>query len=901
MGMKKFSEKLIFLFLLLIASGSFGQLGELNGKVSDDFGPLPGAKLTVEGLGLVAKCDINGDYSLDLKAGTYNITASYLLYESATKSITISFSSLEVTTDFVLNSVSPVDANASVGTRSGSKSQLDNTAAVDIISPADLSVSTQMTLSQFLHYHVPSFNSTRQTISDGTDHVDPTTLRGLGPDQILVFVNGKRRHSSSLINVNGTIGRGAVGTDLNAIPLSAIDHIEILRDGASAQYGSDAIAGVINIVLKEQTNVFSINATYNPTLVGDGREINLNANYGLEFENGGYLNVNTEFMQRNSYNRAGNYTGNIYDVNDSIDQALIAQKDFWNQTGYKDQRIMAIGSASAFDASTFANLLLPMKGKGEFYANGGISYRQGKGNGFYRLPHQEEKVIEALHPNGFSPEIQTDIVDNSITMGMRNEKNGWLIDLSNSSGKNAFDFTVNNSNNASLGLASPTTAYAGGFVYNQNITNFDFSKKLDSVWFLKGFNMGFGSEFRVEKYEIISGESASWVDGGDTTSYGSAKASGMQVFPGFQPQNALRKNRTNFAAYADFEMSLTNKWLVAAALRFEHYSLFGNNLSWKVASRYKFSDKFSVRASFNTGFRAPSLHQIYFSNIGTQFVNGEALQVGTFNNESATSTAFGTSGLKPETSENVSFGFTAKLLKNFSLSADGYYISIKDRIVLSGQLGAGFEPILNPLGASTAQFFLNGIKTETFGFDIGADYSATIAKGLFKVRAAFNYSETNVLGSINAPEILQGAEDQLFNREEISRLEVAQPRTKTILVLQYTLNRWNFLVRNTRFGEVQYIHPADQDQASWQLNENTNLVESRDQTFSAKIVTDALISFEVNNYFTISLGGNNLFNIYPDKHYHSANTGSGNFVYSRRVQQFGVRGASYLLKLNFKI
>jgi len=899
--MRRFFINFLFLFLLLFSSISFGQLGTVKGKVSDEFGPLPGAKITIEGENLVSKCDINGDYEFELKPGTYKVIASYLLYKSSEKTVSISFNSLEVSADFVLNSVSPVDANASVGTRSGPKSQLENTAAVDIISPADFALSTQMTLSQFLHFHVPSFHSTSQTISDGTDHVDPGTLRGLGPDQLLVFVNGKRRHSSSLINVNGTVGRGAVGTDFNAIPLSAIDHIEILRDGASAQYGSDAIAGVINIILKEQTNVFSINAAYNPTLAGDGQEVNLNANYGLEFENGGFLNVNSEFMQRESYNRAGDYTGNVYSLDDSLDQALITQNDFWNQTPFEDQRIMEIGSAAAFDASTFGNLLLPMRNKGEFYANGGISYRQGKGRGFYRLPWQEEKVVEEFHPNGFSPEIQTDIVDNSVTMGMRNEKNGWLIDLSNSSGNNTFDFTVNNSNNASMGLASPTTAYAGGFEYNQNITNFDFSKKLDSVWFLKGFNMGFGSEFRVERYEITAGESASWLDGGDTTSNGSPKVAGIQVFPGFQPQNALRKNRTNFAAYADFEMNMTLKWLIVAAARFENYSLFGSNLSWKVASRYKFNDKFSIRASYNTGFRAPSLHQIYFSNVGTQFVNGEALQVGTFNNESATALAFGTSGLMPETSDNVALGFTAKLFENFSLSADAYYIHIEDRIVLSGQLGAGFESILKPVGASTAQFFLNGINTETFGFDVGADYSVKLGKGLFKAKAAFNYSKTNVLGSIETTGILQGAEDLLFNREEISRLEVAQPRTKGILTLNYTLNRWSFLLKNTRFGEVQYIHPSDEDQTDWQLNDFTGQIESRDQTFSAKIVTDALIGFEVNSYFTVSLGGNNLFNIYPDKHYHSANTSSGNFVYSRRVQQFGVRGASYFVKLNFTI
>lgn len=885
----------------MLSHFSFAQYGEVLGVVQDEFGPLPGAKVRLKGTSEVVSCDIQGKFSFQLKPGKHTLVASYLLFEESEITVNLTFNQLKIDTVFTLKAVSPVDANASIGSRSGSKSQFESATAIDIISPSDFSNSSHLTLGEFLHYHVPSFHSTRQTIADGTDHVDPATLRGLGPDQLLVFVNGKRRHSSALINVNGTIGKGAVGTDFNAIPLSAIDKIEILRDGASAQYGSDAIAGVINIILKEQTDVFALSGAFHPTLAGDGREINLHSNYGLSFKNGGFVHISSEIMMREAYNRAGNYTGNVYDSNDSIDAILIAQNDFWSKVPYKDQRVMQIGSGSMFNANTFANVVVPMKGNGEFYANGGLSYRQGKANGFYRFPYQEEKVETAFYPHGFSPEIQTDIQDNSLTMGMRNEKNGWLMDFSVSTGSNSLDYTVNNSNNASMGISSPNTVYAGGFDYRQSITNIDFSKKLDELWFMKGFNLGFGSEFRLEQYEIMDGEPASWLDGGDTTENGLAKNPGIQVFPGFQPQNALKKNRSNFAAYIDIEMLLTQKWLLTTAARFENYSLFGDNLSWKVASRYKISEKISVRASYNTGFRAPSLHQIYFSNVSTQFVNGEALQVGTFNNESTTAAAFGADGLLPETSQNAAAGFTIKPFDKFSINADAYYIKIEDRIVLSGRLGDGFESILNPVGVSTAQFFLNGINTETYGFDIGADYSIKLGKGLLKMRGAFNYTRTNVLGAIETSGVLNGYEDQLFNREEVSRLEVAQPRSKTILTLNYTFSKWNFLVKNTCFGQVSYIHPTDGDQANWVVNEYSGQIETRDQVFSPKIVTDALISYQVNDAFKLSFSGNNIFNIYPDQHLHSANTSSGNFIYSRRVQQFGVRGASYLFKLNFTI
>lgn len=896
----------IFLFTILAFqwsnSACLSQLGTISGSVSDEFGPLPGAKVKIEGTDLSVSCDINGEYTIEVKPGKYSVNASYLLYKTEKKPADVSFNHLNSVIDFILESGSVVDTDISIGSRVKPKSQMDNVAAVDVISPTDISTSAQITLSQVLHYLVPSFNSTSQTISDGTDHIAPATLRGLAPDQILVLVNGKRRHTSSLINVNGTIGRGSVGTDFDAIPVSAIDRIEILRDGAAAQYGSDAISGVINIILKDQTNVFSLNTMINPTLYGDGTEFLLSTNYGLDLGKSGFVNVTAEYKQREAINRAGNYTGNIYSTNDSLDAELIEKNDFFGQLSeYNDRQIMQIGSSKKFDGTIFYNAVIPVKHKAELYSNGGINYRKGESRGFYRLPIESQTVVLDLFPNGFSPEIHTDIIDKSLTIGMRGSRNGWHVDFSNSTGNNQFDYTVKNSNNASLGVASPINNFAGGFKYGHNITNLDFSKRQDSVGFLHALNMGYGVEFRIENYEVIKGETSSWIDGGDTNDLGEPYQAGVQVFPGFQPQNELDKRRTNVAAYSDLEFHFTKMFLIEAAARYENYTSFGGNLSWKLATRYKFGNNLSVRSSYSTGFRAPSLHQIYFNNIGTQFIDGVSYQVGTFNNESPIAKAFGIENLKPETSTNFSFGFTSKLFKNFTFSMDGYYIAIKNRIVLSGRFDEGYEDVLESVGASSAQFFTNAVNTETIGLDFVPTYSLRVKKGILRLSGAVNFTSTKTVGKIQTSSLLLGSEDILFNREEISRLEMAQPNSKMILTANYTINKWNFALKTTRFGSVTFIHPNDENEADWVLNEYTGQKETRDQTFNPKWITDVFMSYKFNNYFTLALGGNNFFNVYPDKHTHSENVNNGNFIYSRRIQQFGVRGASYFARLSFSL
>ncbi|WP_425547634.1 TonB-dependent receptor [Aquimarina mytili] len=874
----------------------------ISGNVSDQFGNLPGAKVAIEGTDKITTTDVNGNYSFDVDEGEYVLTSGFVMYTSISKTANVKVGDT-VQIDFILETGFSMDQPVSLGSRAKPKSLLKNTAAVDIISPQQLTGSSQIELSHILHYLTPSFHSTHQTIADGTDHIDPATLRGLGPDQVLVLVNGKRRHSSSLLNVNGTVGRGSVGTDFNAIPIAAIDRIEVLRDGATSQYGSDAIAGVINIILKKQIEIIQVDNRVGINTEGDGLTVYSSANFGLKIGKTGYVNVTAEYREREAVNRAGDYTGTVYTNDATEDQRLIEQNNFFNQTGYSDKQVMEIGSAETQNLALSFNGEVPMSNSSTFYMHGGRNYREGKSKGFYRFPKDEDRVVLDLFPNGFSPEILTDIQDDAITGGVKGVKNGWDVDFSHSIGINTLDYTVNNSNNASLGIASPRTFYAGGFAYKQNTTNLDISRTFD--W-LQGVNIAFGAELRVENYQIIAGEEASYIDGGSTfiNNLGEElpRIVGAQVFPGFRPENELNRFRTNSSGYVDIEANVSEKLLVRGAARYEAYNDFGGQAIWKLSGRYILKDGISVRAGFSTGFRAPSLHQVFFQNISTQFVNGESVQVGTFNNESAIVTqAFQIGKLKPELSSHLSAGFSGKINDNVTFSFDYYLIDIEDRIVLSGRFSEGYETILEPFNAGAAQFFTNAIDSRTSGADAALFFKKNLGGGEFNASLGANLTSTTVKGPIKVSPALVGQEELLFNREEIARVEYSQPNYKINSLLSYDFNKYRFQVVNTVFGRVKYIHPNDGNPDNWVLNNFTGSVETRDQTFSPKLVTDMAVSYQINDYVRCTLGGNNVFNVYPDKHKHSANTEEGNFIYSRRVQQFGVNGANYYFRLLLKL
>ena len=894
---------------------------------------LIGANISIRGTYIGTLTDEEGNFELTTsKTPPFSLEISYAGY--ALQEIQVLTGSEQVNVS--LNPGLAMEQVTIVGSRVRQRTNLDKAVPVDLIGQKQISHSAQSSVTQIMQYSAPSFHSTPQTISDGTDHIDPAALRGLGPDQTLVLINGKRRHTSSLLNVNGTVGRGTVGTDLNSIPAYAIDRIEVLRDGAAAQYGSDAIAGVVNIILKEKVNYASVDLQTGvsmpnafggpdggdvpseliPEFNNDGGMYRIAGNFGLGIgKSGGFLNATIEHSDKGATNRSGNYNGSIYPAGYA---GAKSEEAFFQQVrdeyDFADRQVMQIGNSAVKNTGIMLNLKLPINDNGtEIYSSAGLNVRDGEARGFYRFPSSQNRVVPQVYPDGFSPQIKSDVLDNSITLGLRTNIGEWKADFSHTYGKNAFDFTISNSINASLGTSSPTEAYAGGFSYGQNTTNVDFSRGFEASF---PINVGFGAEFRNENYQIVAGDEASYIAGGvenewiiDGESTFVGGSAGIQVFPGFQPQNALDENRNNIGFYSEVDFEFTEALLVSVAARYENYSDFGDNLSWKLATRYKLNDQYNIRGSVSTGFRAPSLHQIYFNNLSTQFItdaNGDQVpvQVGTFNNDSEVTKGFGIEGLKPETSTNVSFGLTGRVNDNLAFTVDGYLIDIDDRIVLSGRFSPSEElaggvlagDILNPLGAGAAQFFTNAVSTKTKGIDVVGSYRANVPKGNLSFTLAGNFTETKVdkengLPVINTSDLLKGKEDVVFNREEVSRIEVAQPKSKVSVSALYELGNFSALLRATRFGEITYIHPSDgvpSDQFS--TNSFTGQKESRDQVFAPKVVPDIEFAYKFTENIQWTLGVHNFTNIYPDAHQHSSNNSSGRFLFSRRVQQFGVRG-----------
>ncbi|MGZ5134482.1 MAG: TonB-dependent receptor, partial [Flavitalea sp.] len=870
-----------------------------------------------------------GMFTLSLSPGRYTIVASYVGFGSATRVVNVQ-TNASSTIDFVLTESGDVAEVVVTGTRALPRTQLQSTAPIDLIDVKKIAGDApQVYLNQILTYAAPSYNSGTQTVADGTDHIDPASLRGLGPDQVLVLVNGKRRYNSALVNLNGTFGRGAVGTDMNSIPVSSIDRVEILRDGASAQYGSDAIAGVINIILKKSVNAVTASVTSGAHVtkflgesVTDGENVQVALNFGIPMgQRGGYMNFSSSYDYRNYTNRAGDRTGTIYNryngrnpagavqVVDRTDSFLTANN--LDRGDFKQR----VGQSLLRSGQFMMNSSIPMDENGtEFYLFGGIGYRNGQAAGNRRLPHIANNVIE-IYPLGFLPEIHSDIYDKSLALGIRGQIKDWNVDFSNTFGQNQFTFRVVNSLNASMEKSSPTKFNSGGPVFTQNTTNLDFSRQFDV---LSGVNVAFGAEHRFERYQLIAGEEFSYTDYGKARQVGvdgtgkpilipdpygtistrfggadsSARGGGAQVFPGYRPENAVGATRSAIGAYIDAEFNLSPAFLLNIASRFENYNDFGSTLNGKIALRYNFADRFAIRASGSTGFRAPSLHQRYLSVTSTLFIAGVPYEVGTFPNDSRPAQLLGIPALRPEKSKNVSAGFTGNLGK-FKVTLDGYFISIDDRIVITDQFQGGtgnpvdieIARLLALANANRASFFANAINTETKGVDLVVTYASKLGPGNFRADFTGTLSKTVRVGEIKSSPELAGKESIYFSESNRVFLEESVPREKAGLTLTYGLNKLNFFLRNVYFGDV---------------TEATNDPLTQ-QVYDSKIVTDLSIGYKFVKNLRLTLGANNLLDVYPDKTIDVPTTGGNQFIYSRRTTQFGYNGRYLFARLEFTL
>ncbi len=919
-GVLRKAAVLTALVALAVPAQAWAQAGQVSGRVTDaqTGDALAGATVQVVGLARGVITDADGSYSLDLEPGAYTIRVTIIGYATAEQRVTVA-AGATATTNFALQvSAFLIDEIVAVGSRT-SRTALETPVPVDVISAVEIQMAGELETNQILRTLAPSFNASHQTIGDGSDHVNPASLRGLGPDQTLVLINGKRRHHSALVHVNGTFGRGTVGVDLNSIPASAIERIEVLRDGAAAQYGSDAIAGVVNIVLKRQTAKVLVNGTAGFNLgtdVGgrdgelDGENYKVNANFGFNIGDRGYFNVTGDFQERKRTNRSGIYTGAIFTSDGAGDDAELAARGLT-----REDFSMKIGQGEATVGSIFFNSSFPLGQTGELYAFGGLTNRTGFATGFFRLPQQEERVVPELFPNGFLPEIRTIIDDDAFTVGVRGNKSNWDVDISATSGSNRFKFNIENSNNASQGPSSPVSFDAGGFDFRLTTGNLDAVRLLNTGGALKSLSVVLGSEYRNERYQLFAGEPASFLlgNGGDepgvdfdTTSSGGPKNPGSQVFPGFQPDNEVNRDRNSIAAYVGLESELTDQVSLDGTVRFEDYSDFGQQVTGKIAARFEFIPNWALRGAISNGFRAPSLPQIWFNSVSIQFVldalgNLEPARVLTANNKSGVATAFGVPALDSETSINISGGITTRPIDNLTVTVDGYYIEIDDRIVLSSRfsstdsdIGDQVSEILEPFeaqGVSQAQFFLNAVDTKTKGVDIVVAYGLPqVGPGDLTLSTAWNFTDTEVQ-RINVPQSmadkfgggdLAAVESTIFNREEQNRLETALPTEKGVTQARYSIPRWTFTGRWNYYGSVQY--------------KPTSVVN--DENFGAKQIFDLDVGFEFVPGATFVLGATNIFNTFPDEHALDLGDGVSNrsserFPFSRRVTQFGTNGGFY--------
>ncbi|NRS89811.1 iron complex outermembrane receptor protein [Flavobacterium sp. 7E] len=861
------------LFMLIMPAVMNSQT--IKGVVTDDNGQaLPFSNVIDKSTSSGVTTDANGKFEIKVKALPATLIAKYVGYQN--KSIEVANESTVVT--FALAPNNSLDEVVVTGNRAKTRTVLSSAVPIDKLYAEDLKSSGQVTFDKMLAYKIPSFNSSTQAVSDATAHFDPADLRGLGPSRTLVLVNGKRKNQSALVYINDTPGKGEVGTDMKSIPFSAIERVEVLRDGASSQYGSDAIAGVVNIILKKQTNFTEVSLTSGITSKGDGFNFGADLNSGFKIAEKGFVNFNLSYLDQNKTNRAGKPgRDGLFGVE--------ANDPMWGDYLKNNPDLgMNIGQPDTKMGALVVNAEYPISDKTTLYAFGDINIRKGTSFALNRTPYWASDPFNLLHDagttyTGYQPTFNTDIFDNLGSIGLRTSILGFSSDFSLTTGSNKVDYTVGSTWNPILGADSPTEFNVGGYTFSQLVGNADFSRSFDKVTF------GFGTELRKETYEGRAGQEESYLGEGSIS------------FPGLRPSNAFKKSRNNVGVYTTLDYDVTDAFLIGGSLRYENYSDFGNNFSWKVNSRYKLNNDITVRASFSTGFRAPSLHQIYLSNIQTIVTTDGVANEVTFNNQDPAIVALGVPKLHAEKSQNISTGITFRAGSNFTASLDFYHIRVNDRVLFTGKIEKDgddtttnpIEEILNANNVSSMKFFINAVSTTTKGVDIVLNYkNLQIGDGKLGLSLASNIADIKINGDIATPVILKENGYVIFDRKEQSRILSARPNTKVLLGANYDFKKATFILNNTYFGEVTWQHATD---------------PGKDQTFSGKILTDLGIAYKITNTISANAMVNNLFNVYPDVIDTKGDVVTdlgGRFKYPWEVNQFGFNGTTFTAGLNFK-
>ncbi len=834
----------------------------------------------VKKVNVIENTTLNGtitrnDGTFELKLlGANSLTFSHIGYKNQV--ITPNERFLKI----IMKSGVQLDEILIVGSRNNKRKKVDSPVSTDVIDIKDIKKKSEfLEVNQLIQTEIPSFNATKQSGSDGADHIIPASYRGLGPDQTLVLINGKRRHQTSLVNLYGTRGRGNSGTDLNAIPTSAIKRIEVLKDGASAQYGSDAIAGVINIVLNDDSNITNVNSTlgfYNANNNSndkrkgiDGVIYKADINYGTSIKDKGFINLTAEFITKDHTFRQGTNIRENY------------------------------GDAAMVSSNLFFNSEIPISNSVKLYSNGGYSYKNTKAYAFTRPFDSERNVIE-IYPTGFNPLITSNISDRSFSVGLKGKLKDWTVDFSNTYGKNYFHYFIKETLNATLQKNSPSEFDAGGHSLSQNTTNIDLSKQFSS--FFKGLNLALGIENKIEGYRIFSGEQGSYesydINGNIVTNdtpislipsfNGVIRPGGSQGFPGYAPSNEVDRARTSFSFYIDSEIDFTKKWILATAFRYENYSDFGSSINTKIASKYRLTQKTNLRFSFSTGFRAPSLAQIYYNLKFTNYIDNIPVESFLVANNNPITRQFGIQKLREEKALNYSLGINHHFNNKFRFSIDSYYIFIKDRIILSGNFDASS---LNS-GAQNVQFFANGVNTTTYGLDFKLNWQKRFTQSNLSLNFSGNLNKMEINHINNKALDLE----TFFGKREQYFLKASAPDYKLILNAIYSKGKFSLSNTLTLYSDLELIDWQIQKPLSEFNNSSQERFKASIDHYKPKYTLDTHLSYIFNKKISLQLGVNNLFNTYPTEQVRNTDSGgrwdavqmgtNGSFYYSKVLVNF---------------
>jgi len=760
------------------------------------------------------------------------------------------------------------------GTRVAGRTKLDTASPVDVLSGNSLRQQGTTELGAALAAVAPSIDFPRPSAVDGTDAIRPATLRGLSPDQTLVLINNVRAHTSALLNINGSVGRGSAATDLNTIPTVALDRIEVLRDGASAQYGSDAIAGVVNLRLREARSGGGVSTTYGfyntdiETARGDRHTngehtVSVSGWQGIGFGQDGYLTISGEFVNRQPTNRA--------DFDPRVTPSVVTGR---------------FGDPEVTQYSLFANFGTSIGGNWKLYGWAGYQDRDSRSAAFPRL---RTVVISGAntvgntltqYPNGFLPIINTKSRDLNTALGLKGDVAGWDVDLNVSYGRNKIGFRTLNSANYTYGASTQTSFSDGALIYDQLVGGLDVSRKFDVF---QSLNVAFGVEGRREGFQIESGEAASYNSG---TVFPLAQP-GAQGFVGFAPVNAIKRHRQNGSIYLDLEAQVTDKFLIGIAGRGEDYSDFGTTGTGKVSLRYDFARWFALRGTASTGFRAPALQQQYFTSVASVIQNGSPLLTGLYPSVSPVATALGGLPLKPEKSTNFSAG-TVIRVGGFDLTVDGYYIKIRDQIGLSENIQASFSPqvagILAPYGVQAARFFINGLASTTQGIDAVAHYRLKSGgAGTFDFTVAANVNKVDITKVPTSTAVNLNPAPTLFARSRILTFEQGTPGEKITGSIDWSLDNLAATARVTYYGDVNQPGTAASGSADIHTGQHA--------------ITDFELRYQPKKGAQVALGVNNLFDVYPDRTIAANNsTGVVGFPY---YSPFGFNGRYLYARVGF--